>query len=49
MKLFEAWIRIPGYRTSHVRFQASDWHSAQALAEAQYGRENVIGINMISE
>lgn len=49
MKLYEAWIRLPDLRTTHVRFHASDWHSAQALAEAQYGQGNVINITMISE
>lgn len=41
---FKVWIRTSPLTTAHVRIQAENGYEAQSLAEAQYGRDNVISV-----
>lgn len=49
MKTYTVWVRLNYLQTTHVIIQAStDWE-CKAIAEAQYGKGNVLNYTTISE
>lgn len=44
MHTFEAWVKFPNGTTAHIRLQADNHQQAKQIAEAQYGKENVLGL-----
>lgn len=50
MNLYEVWVAINGRQvTTQVQIRASDYITAQQIAEAQYGPGNVLNVSQISE
>lgn len=49
MKTYTVWVRLNNLQTTHVRIQAnSDWE-CKLIAEAQYGKGNVLNYSVINE
>jgi hypothetical protein len=50
MNLYEAWVCINGRQvTTHVQLRASDFITAQQIAESMYGAGNVLNVRQLSE
>jgi len=50
MNLYEIWVCINGRQvTTHVQLRASDFITAQQIAEAQYGAGNVLNVRQLSD
>lgn len=49
MYTYRVWVRINQYQTAHVRVQADNDADAKIIAEAQYGRGNVLNWTRIDE
>lgn len=50
MNLYSVWIAINNRQvTTHVQIRASDFITAQQIAEAQYGYGNVLNVSQINE
>jgi hypothetical protein len=50
MNLYEVWVCINGRQvTTHVQLRASDFISAQQLAESMYGAGNVLNVRQLGE
>ena len=47
MYTYDVWVRLNAYQTANVRVQASNDMQAKMIAEAQYGRGNVLNYTRV--
>lgn len=49
MHLYELWVRINDYQTTHTRIWAPDDYAAKQLGEAQFGQGNVLNYTRLPD
>lgn len=49
MNKYQVWVKIGNYQTAHVIMHASNDNEVKLLAEAQYGRGNVLNYTLVYE